>query len=58
MNSSQDELTIISEAPTAKDNLAMADIERRWWPAKIIDIAINIFIVPIKPDWAQHFFDS
>jgi hypothetical protein len=35
-----------------------AEIERLLWPGKIIDAEIPVFIVPIKPQWAIHLFDS
>jgi len=33
-------------------------IERTLWPAKIIDAGLPSFIVPIRPEWAEHFFDE
>ena len=33
-------------------------IERALWPAKIIDSDLPSFIVPIRPEWAEHFFDE
>ena len=36
----------------------MSDLERALWPAKIVDADIPTYIVPIKPDWAQHLFDE
>src|SRR5665213_2977034 len=33
-------------------------IERALWPAKIIDADLPSFIVPIRPEWAEHFFDE
>lgn len=39
-------------------NFAVASaIERQLWPAKITGTSIPNFIVPIRPEWAQHFFD-
>ncbi len=35
-----------------------AQIERALWPAKIIDADLPSFIVPIRPEWAEHFFDE
>ncbi len=36
---------------------AMLKVERGIWPAKIVDIGIPAFIVPIKPIWALNLFD-
>jgi len=33
-------------------------IERQLWPAKIAGAGIPTFIVAIRPEWAQHFFDA
>ncbi|HEX3856276.1 MAG TPA: GNAT family N-acetyltransferase [Verrucomicrobiae bacterium] len=35
-----------------------AQIERALWPAKIVDADLPSFIVPIRPEWAEHFFDE
>ena len=48
----------VSQTSENTDVLMMAEIERRLWPAKILDIGINNYIVPIRPYWAQHLFDS
>jgi hypothetical protein len=40
-------------------SLALASqIERALWPAKIIDSGLPSFVIPIKPEWAEHFFDE
>jgi hypothetical protein len=36
---------------------AAAAVERQLWPAKIIGCQVPTFIVSIRPEWAQHFFD-
>ena len=36
----------------------MAEIERRLWPAKIIDADLPTFIIPIQPRWAKDLFDE
>jgi hypothetical protein len=41
-----------------KDSFRLADLERRLWPARILDANIPNFIVPIMPVWAQHLFDE
>jgi predicted nucleic acid-binding protein len=50
--------TSIKEAVDQNDTLALVDIERRLWPAKVRDAPVENFIVPIKPYWAQHLFDE
>lgn len=37
---------------------AIAAIERQLWPAKVISENMPSFIVSIRPEWAQHFFDT
>jgi hypothetical protein len=32
-------------------------VERALWPAKMIDIDVPAFVVPIRPVWAMHLFD-
>lgn len=48
----------LREAASASDERALLDIECSLWPAKIVDIDIPAFIVPIKPRWAMHLFDE
>ena len=36
---------------------AMLQVERSLWPAKLADIDVPAFIVPIRPEWAMHLFD-
>jgi hypothetical protein len=33
-------------------------IEKALWPVKITDASIPSFIVPIRPEWAMHLFDT
>lgn len=40
------------------DIKSMLDIERFFYPAKIIDADIPTFIIPIKPFWAHQLFDA
>lgn len=35
----------------------MLQIERALWPAKLTDIDMPTFVVPIRPEWAMHLFD-
>jgi hypothetical protein len=39
------------------DTSTMLQVERSLWPAKLTDIDIPAFIVPIQPVWAMHLFD-
>jgi predicted nucleic acid-binding protein/GNAT superfamily N-acetyltransferase len=32
-------------------------IEKALWPAKITDLNLGAFIIPIRPQWALHLFD-
>lgn len=48
----------LREAVSASDHLALLEIECSLWPAKIVDMDIPAFIVPIKPRWAMHLFDE
>jgi ribosomal protein S18 acetylase RimI-like enzyme/predicted nucleic acid-binding protein len=36
---------------------AAAAIEHQLWPAKVVGCEIPTFIVSMRPEWAQHFFD-
>jgi predicted nucleic acid-binding protein/GNAT superfamily N-acetyltransferase len=53
-------LIVIALADLQKNpSLTLAtQIERALWPAKIIDADLPSFIVPIRPEWAEHFFDE
>lgn len=51
-------LDSIVSAAEHKDATAFAAIERQVWPAKVIAGMLPTFIVPIWPQWAQHFFDA
>jgi len=48
----------LTTASSHEDNLTMLQIERSLWPAKMTDVDIPAFIVPIKPVWAMHLFDK
>lgn len=37
---------------------AAALLERQRWPLKIVGAGIPVFIVPIKPRWAEELFDT
>lgn len=44
-------------ASTVSNALTMLQIEKSLWPAKLTDIGIPTFVVPIWPEWAMHLFD-
>jgi len=33
-------------------------VERLLWPVKIVELDVPCYVVPIKPHWAMHLFDS
>ena len=35
-----------------------ASVEQQLWPTKLIGAEVPTFIVAIRPEWAQHFFDT
>lgn len=40
------------------DTIIGSDLESFLWPAKIIDLFIPTYIIPIKPHWAVNLFDE
>lgn len=34
----------------------VTELERRWWPAKILDADVTNYLVPIRPTWAVELF--
>jgi GNAT superfamily N-acetyltransferase/predicted nucleic acid-binding protein len=50
-------LTAISAVDALPHPLAILAIERQLWPAKVTETEMPTFIVSIRPQWAQHFFD-
>jgi hypothetical protein len=36
----------------------LLSVEKALWPVKIKEATVPIFIVPIRPGWAMHLFDS
>ncbi len=48
----------LSEGIERQDPLIFYDLERRLWPTKILDANIPTYIIPIRPEWAQHLFDE
>jgi GNAT superfamily N-acetyltransferase/predicted nucleic acid-binding protein len=49
---------VLARAIQEQDRLALADVERRLWPAKVLDANIPTFVLAIEPAWAQHLFDE
>jgi GNAT superfamily N-acetyltransferase len=41
-----------------QDIATIAELERRLWPAKIIDADLPTFMIPIQPRWAKDLFDE
>ncbi len=54
----QEVIRAIRQALLAKEARPLLDVERTLWPAKIIDLEIPTFIIPIRPEWAMHLFDE
>lgn len=50
-------LDSLHAAEQLADTRSTAIIERQLWPAKVIGTDVPTFIVAIRPEWAQHFFD-
>ncbi len=51
-------LDAISSAQEMNDATGVIAIERQLWPVKVTGMEVPTFIVPIRPEWAQHFFDT
>jgi predicted nucleic acid-binding protein/ribosomal protein S18 acetylase RimI-like enzyme len=49
---------ILGNAEMISNPVISAELERQFWPVKIIDSNIPIFLVPIQPYWAQELFDE
>lgn len=37
---------------------AVSEVEHLLWPAKVTDVDVPTYIVPIQPRWAQHLFEE
>jgi GNAT superfamily N-acetyltransferase len=46
----------VQDVPPQLSRNAAADLEHRWWPAKILGAGIPTYIVPIRPTWASELF--
>lgn len=51
-------ITQLSSAIEKQDPLFLSDLERRLWPAKILDAKIPTYIISIETIWARHLFDE
>lgn len=51
-------VTVLGNNDILVDTLKVLDIERRLWPAKIVDADIPTYLLPIKLKWARHLFDA
>lgn len=53
-----DDVALIESHPDGeiRDQLKL-NLERKLWPMKFEDLALPVFIVPIKPLWAAQLFD-
>lgn len=48
----------LNKAISTNNRFLLFEIEKALWPAKIIDLQINNYIIPIKPGWALNLFDE
>jgi len=48
----------VDAAENGNNPETIAAIESLFWPAKIINSVLPTFIVSIRAEWAQHFFDD
>ncbi len=48
----------IEAVRSAQSAESVAAVEALFWPAKLQSEALPTFIVPIRAEWAQHFFDE
>ena len=53
----QQMLTVLETAQVENNLQVLLQIERFLWPAKIADLDIPTYIIPIWPEWAMHLFD-
>jgi len=47
----------LETAHSVDNTRTMLQVERSLWPAKLTDIDIPAFVIPIRPEWAMHLFD-
>lgn len=51
-------LNALISAEETQNSEMLLRLEKMLWPAKIINIDIPAYIVPIRPVWAMHLFDA
>lgn len=49
--------TVFGEVEASPSPTAISALESRFWPAKLENEGLPTFIIPIRAEWAQHFFD-
>ncbi|NLX22940.1 MAG: GNAT family N-acetyltransferase [Phycisphaerae bacterium] len=50
--------TLVEQIPLNSHPRSLVSVERSLFPAKLSDLAIPSFVVPIRPQWAMHLFDE
>jgi GNAT superfamily N-acetyltransferase/predicted nucleic acid-binding protein len=48
----------LETAVAPNDAATVAAVESRFWPAKVMGAGLPTFIISIRAEWAQHFFDN
>jgi hypothetical protein len=49
---------VVETAVASENHTVLLNIEKAFWPVKIVGTGIPTFIVPILPEWAMHLFDT
>ena len=49
---------LLQSGTSIADAVTISDLEYLLWPAKILDGAIQTYLVPIQPEWAKDLFDE
>ena len=50
--------TLLERGPSLLPPSVAIEVEKSFWPAKLLDTDIESFIVPIPPAWAAQLFDE
>jgi hypothetical protein len=48
----------LETAVASNDAATVAAVESRFWPAKVLGAGLPTFIISIRAEWAQYFFDN
>lgn len=48
----------LNQKTVFEDSVAGSEIEKSLWPAKITNLSLTNYIIPIKPAWAKDLFDE